>query len=614
MENFAFDLQINKAGLRKCQLKAYEAIIEHFSKKDADKHILIQLPTGAGKSALIAILPFGLSKSRVLVLVPSVELSKQLNSDFDIYENPKNNVYKKFKLLSADDLEGLELYTLRLETAVNSTDVDEHQIIVANYQQLANVEKFFKGRENAIDIIIIDEAHHQKAKTYQEIIKFFQDAKIVGLTGTPFRSDGQKVDGKNIYTYHFHEAIEDKIIRNIKVSNISPQEIEISFTDSEGEVYSLEQILALKEESWFNRGIAMSEDCCESIAKKAKEKLDELKANFPDTSHQIIASAISIRHAREFVVPAFKKVGLSVNMVSSDEKDKEKNDYVLEKLKQGKIQVIVHVGMLGEGFDHKKLGVAAIFRPYKSLNPYIQFIGRVIRKNENTKHCWVVSHLGLNQSRRFDEFKMFDQDDQEFLKTLEQEEQNNVSNEEKSFVNEEDLENDSSIDSKQEEVNIKEIGEGILDFSSQYVKDEASQIKRIEKAVEDLSGKGKKELFKKFGINFDKVTLKKKTKLKPVNKRKASRNLLNEKEKSIATDILKLLKLKHKGRNFNKRFENFAWVKKRVSVCVDKRLGIDVKQRKEITNEQFKKIKKDKILDKAEEECLVYFEEKLNKK
>lgn len=601
-----FNLQIKKDGLRKCQKEAYEAILKHFSKENAEKHILVQLPTGAGKSALIVTIPFNLSKKRVLVLIPSVELSKQLNADFDIYDNPNDNAYNKFGIISQKDLRDIELYPLRLESAVNSSDVDEHQIIIANYHQLADIEKFFKGRENAVDVIIIDEAHHQKAKTYQEIIKFFSEAKIIGLTGTPFRSDGQKVDGKNIYTYHFYEAINDKIIRNIKISNISPKEIELSFTDDKGKIYSFEDIIKLKEDAWFRRGIAMSEDCCNSIAKKAKDKLDDLKKNYPKTSHQIIASAISIRHAREFVKPAFIRLGLKVGMVSSHKEDKQNNEDTLNKLKQGKLDVIVHVGMLGEGFDHNKLGVAAIFRPYKSLNPYIQFIGRVIRKNESTKYCWVVSHLGLNQSRRFDEFKMFDQDDQEFIKSLEQSEQERSLDEEKSFVEED--ENDSSESGTNEEARIKELGSDLLDFSSSYVKDESSQIEKIEKAVGGLSEKGKKKLFKKFGINFDKVTMDKKTKLKPINKRKASRNLLNEKEKSITTDILKSLGLKHKGRNFNKMFENFVWIKRRVSTEVNKKLKIDKKQRKEITNEKFKKIEKEKILDSVKTDCLAYFQ------
>jgi superfamily II DNA or RNA helicase len=79
--------------------------------------------------------------------------------------------------------------------------------------------------------------------------------------------------------------------------------------------------------------------------------------------------------------------------------------------------------MLGEGFDHPRLSIAAIFRPFRSLAPYIQFIGRVMRvvvQNEpdhpdNT--AYVVSHVGLNNEARWSEFRELDLDEQELVQS-----------------------------------------------------------------------------------------------------------------------------------------------------------------------------------------------------
>ena len=76
--------------------------------------------------------------------------------------------------------------------------------------------------------------------------------------------------------------------------------------------------------------------------------------------------------------------------------------------------------MLGEGFDHPKLSVAAIFRPFRSLAPYIQFVGRIMRvvvqndpgHPDNVGH--IVTHLGMNLDERLKEFKEFENDDQAF--------------------------------------------------------------------------------------------------------------------------------------------------------------------------------------------------------
>ena len=602
-----FEQEINLERLRDCQVGAYKAIQKHFSDINAEKHVLIQLPTGTGKSALIALLPFWLTKKKVLILTPNLTLAKQLEDDLDFISNPESNIYKKLGILSDEQLDSLELFTLRLEKATNFNDIEKHQIIISNYHQLSDIEKWFKGREDVIDLIVIDEAHHQKASTYKKIIQFFKDAKIVSLTATPFRSDGQSLDGKNIYAYHFSDAIKNGYIRNIRVNNVTSQEIELSFSDKDNKIYQIEEIVKMKEEAWFRRGIALSQDCCDSIAKKAYEKWSELKNSFQNTSHQIIASAISVRHAREFVKPAFEKLGLKVGIVNSKE-DKHSNKQTIEKLFQGKIDVIVNVGMLGEGFDHNKLGVAAIFRPFATLNPYIQFIGRAIRKNENTRYCYIVSHLGLNQTKRFEEFKLFDNDDKLFIETLL--DGGLLQDEEDSFVKDEGIKNSNS---SEKSAKIRELGDSLVDFESQFTKSE-DRVVVAEKMIEGLSEDEKRKLFDRLGIDYDLVSIKKKRRTKPVNERIAAKNLLNEREKSIVSDIINDLQLKMRGRSFTPMYNNFVWVKKKVSKLVNKRLDIESKQRKNLSNEQIEQLDKTTALEDIKKECLDYFRNKLKHK
>jgi len=609
MDKKHFDKKVNTSKLRECQSKAHATILEHFSDDNAEKHILVQMPTGTGKSALIAIMPFGLSEKKVLILAPNLTLAKQLEDDLDYTRNPDTNVYKKRGIFTDDEMEGLEVYTLRLESSANAGDIENHQIIIANYQQLSDIEKWFKDRKDMIDVIIIDEAHHQKANTYQEVISFFTGAKIIGLTATPFRSDGKKVDGKNIYTYHFRDAIKQGYIRNILVSNVTPQEIELSFSDEKSKRYTLEEIVKMKEEAWFRQGIALSQDCCDSIARKAVEKLRQLEKDFPNSSHQIIASAMSIRHGREFVKPAFEKLGLKVGLVSSE--DTTTNKATLEKLRQGKIDVIISVGMLGEGFDHNKLGVAAIFRPYATLNPYIQFIGRAIRANDNCKHCYVVSHLGLNQSKRFEEFKLFDSEDKEFLETL--------------FVDEDkrggivDLENDAFIEetplyektSEQDAVKITEVGSEVLDFQNQFVSSD-EKIAQVVKTIQNLTDKERDVLFRGMGISYDAVSSKKKLKNRPVDERRAAKSLLNEKEKSVVMDIMKELGVKFGGRNFNKMRTNFVWIKQKVSRLTNEKIGCSVNDRNNLSLKQIEDFISAGDLEKIKEECTAYYRDKLS--
>ena len=70
--------------------------------------------------------------------------------------------------------------------------------------------------------------------------------------------------------------------------------------------------------------------------------------------------------------------------------------------------------------DHPKLSVAAIFRPFRTLAPYVQFVGRIMRvvvqndrtHPDNVGH--IVTHLGMNLDERLKEFKQFENDDQAF--------------------------------------------------------------------------------------------------------------------------------------------------------------------------------------------------------
>src|SRR5208337_2220928 len=115
----------------------------------------------------------------------------------------------------------------------------------------------------------------------------------------------------------------------------------------------------------------------------------------------------------------YSERGYSADIIhSKQEPDEQKK--VLAALRNGTLDCIIQVQMLGEGFDHQHLSVAAIFRPFRTLAPYIQFVGRIMRvivqndpmHPDNMGH--IVTHLGMNLDQRLNEFKQFERDDQAF--------------------------------------------------------------------------------------------------------------------------------------------------------------------------------------------------------
>ncbi len=613
MENIVFsNINVSIDGLRDCQKEACQAAAEHYSIPNSEKHTLIQLPTGTGKSALIAALPFCLSANRVLILVPNLDLVTQMVEDLDIIDSPDKNAYRKFGLLTEQQINDNEMYVMPLNNKANRSDLSQHQIIVANYQQLANVEKWFGKNKDLIDLIIIDEAHHQAANTYQELIKFFDAANIIGLTATPFRSDGKKVDGESIYTYHFSDAVKKGYIRNVKVSNVSPSEVTLLFTESgSSETYTLDQLIneGIKEQAWFNRGVALSQECCDSIADLAVEKLNELRRDYPETDHQIIAEAMSIRHAREYIKSAFERHSLRVGMVSSDNEDKPSNEKTKLLLKQGKIDVIINIGMLGEGFNQPSLGVAAIFRPFKTLNPYIQFIGRVLRENKPAKYCYVVSHLGLNQVRRFEEFKLFDKDDQNFMNTLFVDESVDPTAD-STFVEEGSDDNDNETDKEvsQESVTVYQSGD-LQVIGGSFVNED--KVGNLSEQYNNLTPEEREAFLKRLGLDGGTIEKLKPYKVKPIQKRRTKKNSLNEHAKSITSDILRELKLKPYDRNFNPLNTNFAWVQKQVNRWINKDLNIKTNDRNNLSLAQLEEYEAQNRFSDITKNGIAYYKNKL---
>ena len=128
---------------------------------------------------------------------------------------------------------------------------------------------------------------------------------------------------------------------------------------------------------------------------------------------------MSVPHAKE-IRSLYSERGLRADAIYSSLPDEKKAD-IIQRLKSGLLDCIVQVQMLGEGFDHPKLSVAAVFRPFRSLSPYVQFIGRIMRVvvQNDARHPdnygFVVTHVGLNLDKQLEDFRDLERDDQLFF-------------------------------------------------------------------------------------------------------------------------------------------------------------------------------------------------------
>lgn len=402
--------------LREPQIEAYRALYDFF--QEGGKVALIQIPVGCGKSGIAAIAPFGIARGRVLVVSPNLTIKDVLFESLDITNRQKCFWRTKGVLKDSEMVAGP--YACTLDTG-NVSVCEKSHIIVSNVHQLVtNPEKWLKQfSSDFFDLIVVDEAHHSPANSWKSIIEHFNNAKIINMTATPFRSDQKEIDGELVYRYPFKKAAMRGYIKRIKASYVAPSEIEFT-AKGETKIYNLDEVLKMKEKDWFSRGIALSDVCNQSIVDNSLEKLERLRET--GTNHQLIAVACSVDHARK-IRDMYKARGFSADIIYG-ELEEEKKKSIKRRLTSGELDCIVQVQMLGEGFDHPKLSVAAIFRPFRTLAPYIQFVGRVLRVivQNNPSHPdnygHVVTHAGMNLDVRLQEFKLFESDDKKFWDSL----------------------------------------------------------------------------------------------------------------------------------------------------------------------------------------------------
>jgi DNA repair protein RadD len=399
--------------LREPQREAHRHVREHFA--ESGTPAILQIPVGCGKTGIMATLPFGIAGGRALVITPNLTIRKGVASALDI--TSRECFWAKTRVLG-DFTEGP--YFAVLDSAdANLHDCIESHFVVTNIQQLASAADRWLPQfpPNFFDLILVDEGHHAAATSWQKVFRRFPDAKVVSLTATPFRSDEQPLEGEVIYRYPFARAMMNGFIKQIHSRNVMPSEVYFTVGDDVRH-HTLEEVLQLREEQWFRRGVALSPECNRHIAEASIQRCNALRAQ-TGIQHQIIAAACSVDHARQ-VRSIYEECGYRAAEIHSGLSDDEK-EAVLDRLQINQLDCIVQVQMLGEGFDHPRLSVAAVFRPFRSLAPYIQFVGRVMRvviqdaPDHPDNQGIVVSHIGLNNDARWDEFRELDLDDQSLI-------------------------------------------------------------------------------------------------------------------------------------------------------------------------------------------------------
>lgn len=412
--------------LREPQIQGYYKVYEHFIVRNKkNTHAIVVLPTGVGKTGLMGLLPFHICEGRSLIITPQLTIKDTVVDSLDP-ENPESFWYKRKIFDRIDETPTLVEFSGGMKNEI----LDAANIVVLNIHKLQT--RLTKSPLNYLpkdyfDMIIIDEAHHSTANTWVETINHFDKAKIVKLTGTPIRTDGVELAGELVYKYKLSQAMAKGYVKSLRNIEYIPEQLLLTIDKDETKQYTVEQLLelGLRDEDWIRRSVAFSKECSESVVKESIKLLENKRRDTSKVPHKIIAVACSIDHAEE-IKQLYIENGYRAEVIHSKQMP-EKQDETKQNIENHRLDVIIHVAMLGEGYDHPYLSIAAIFRPFRSELPYEQFIGRVLRvipeeevEKTDDNIADIVSHHNLQLADLWEKYKV-ELQESEVIKHLQEE-------------------------------------------------------------------------------------------------------------------------------------------------------------------------------------------------
>ena len=327
-----------KSGFRAAQAGAIHAVAAHFSMRT--EPAIVSMPTGTGKTAVLIATAFALRANRVLILTPSRLVREQIAEEVETLSR-----LREINAISQDTpAPAVAALRTRVGTVEDWDKLRKQDVIVATVPSVSPAhEKVAPAPADFFDVVLVDEAHHSPAKTWKAILDLFPSAKCALFTATPFRQDTREIRGRFVYTYDLRKAYDDGIFGTISFQPVTPI----------GE---------------------QSHDVAIAMAAEKQFEADKVAGY----NHVLMVRTDSRKRAGELEDVYQRFTNLRLKIVTGDKSLKYAND-VIQALRDGKLDGVICVNMMGEGFNFPNLKIAAIHSPHRSLAVTLQFIGRFAR-------------------------------------------------------------------------------------------------------------------------------------------------------------------------------------------------------------------------------------------
>jgi len=294
-----------------------------------------------------------------------------------------------------DNISTRKKFICRKVSGRHARPVDIHpddDVVISSVQSLARgsgLKKLFERWSHDRPVcLVIDEAHHAPAQTYRKVIdgvwECYDSVRMLGLTATPYRT-AHKEHGllkklfpdDIVYKVDLTRLIQQGFLARPQLENVS------TGVDFELDDEALSKLVR----SGGDFG-ALGKDVALAIGRHARRNriiAEHYQSNQEHYGRTIIF-AINIAHAVSLAA-VLKKRGVNAEYVVSGEQDAkhhvsvgpQRNSETIARFKGGKIDVLVNVNILTEGFDDPLVRSVFLARPTMSSTLLMQMIGRTMR-------------------------------------------------------------------------------------------------------------------------------------------------------------------------------------------------------------------------------------------
>lgn len=357
--------QLNAAAdttLRPYQINNKAQIYEFWHK---GRSVMLQMPTGTGKTRLFVSIVKDLhnwskqnnTSVKVLLLAHRKELIEQIAQNVNIKYNLSHGLI-----------------------AAQSPEQREHDIQIGSVPTLTR--RLEGWSEEDFDVIIIDEAHHVKADSYKRILQEYPNAKILGVTATPYRLNGAG------FKQEFEQLIVSEPVSEFIKKGYLCQYDYFSIMPDSNTQKAIESISKFAlDGDYLDSALAEVID-----TEGVRTNIVHTYLNYAKGKKGLVYT-INRAH-NEHVCRLFNAKGIAAKAIDS-QTDPRERQAIVEAFKNGEFQVLCNVNIFSEGFDCPDVEFIQLARPTKSLSMFLQQIGRGLRVADNKPKAIFLDNVGL---------------------------------------------------------------------------------------------------------------------------------------------------------------------------------------------------------------------------